>query len=1855
MTFKIGKTMLYQGWLIAMVLVLGAGASLAAQPTSANYLLLTNVLANGGGSTSSTSYLLQSALGQSGGIGHQASASYDGYAGIFPEPVLTSFSGNLTTELVFQRPDLSSAATGVDSTSTVVAGLAVDPDAAATVGSSAVVTSDSYNYYQVSFTPTVDGLYTIAVTSANLSPGSPTSGLSAYGYGTSGSPVSAADDTALFLYSSFDPSLGAEGLMYGNDDTVNATAGGFSNGYNFKSTLPQIQLVGGTTYTLVVTSFTSGVTGTINFGITGPSGVILAPSATTTAASGVTSSAATLNGTVADNGADTAVSFDYGSSASYGSSVAADTGASISAGAGSSAAALTLSGLTCNTSYHFRVNGVNSAGTGFGQDQLFTTLACPAATGTTLTSAPNPSGFGQSATLTASVSSGAGTPTGSVSFFDGATLLGSSTLSAGVATFATSALGVASHSLTAAYNGAVGFGASTSAVQTQIVTQAATSTTVTSAPNPSSFGQSVTLTATVAGTATPTGSVSFFDGATLLGTGTLSGGVATLASAALSVGSHSITAVYAGATNFAGSTSPTITRSVTQAASTTTATSAPNPSSFGQAATITASVASSGGTPTGTVSFFDGATLLGTGTLSGGVTTFTSSALSVGSHSITALYSGAVSFSGSTAPVLTHSVSQGTTTTTATAAPSPSSFGQAVTVTATVAGNATPTGTVSFFDGATLLGTGTLSGGIATFTTSALSVGSHSITAVYGGSASFTGSTSALLPQVVSQGATTTVTATPAPASFGQAVALTATVAGSVTPSGTVSFFDGATLLGTVTLSGGTATFTTSALSVGSHSITTVYGGSPSFTGSTAAVQTQIVSPSASATTVTSAPNPSSFGQAVTLTASVSVAAGTPSGTVSFFDGATLLGTGTLSGAVATFTTSALGVGSRSITAVYGGDASFIGSTSPVHSQVVTQASSTTTATSAPSPSSFGQAVTLTASVAAGFGTPTGTVSFFDGASLLGSSTLSGGAATLTTSALAVGSRSITAVYGGDASFTGSVSPVRSQVVTQASTTTATTSAPNPSSFGQAVTLTASVAAGAGTPTGTVSFFDGATLLGSGTLSGAVATLTTSTLAVGSRSITAVYGGDASFTGSTAPVHSQIVTQAATTTTATATPSPSSFGQAVTITATVASSVTPTGTVAFFDGATLLGTGTLSGGAASFTTSALIVGSHSITAVYSGAASFNGSTSPVLPQTVNSTTTTTTVSGAPNPSSFGQAVTFTASVTCSGGTPTGTVSLFDGATLLGSGTLSGGVASFTISALGAGNHSITGVYGGAGTFLGSSSPVAVQTVIKAIPVLSWLAPLPIPAGATLDAHQLNATASVPGSFLYTPASGAALGSGIGQTLSVSFTPTDSANYQSATTSVVIDVQKAPQTISFAALAGKLLSDAPFNLSASASSGLTLSFASSNPAVATVSGSNVTVVGVGTTTITASQDGNASFSAAASVNQALIVGYSASAPSVSVFTLSDGAITSSGILSITGNASGANGIKSVIINGAPLALGTLNAFSQAFTLAPGENTFTVTAIDNAGLEATDSRTITYDNTQPVITVTAPADNSTLSATSVVVTGYLDNPGTLSARVNGGSAQSAAMTGNAFSVTLNLSAGSNTIALTATDLAGNSSTVNRTVVSDTTSPSLAVTTPSLDISTDQSTLVLSGTLTDTLSAAGVTVTVDGQSYAPVVSAGSFQVTLPLPSAKQYAITVTGVDAAGNSVSVQRNVIRRALPALSWNNPGAISFGTALGATQLNATSGVAGQIVYSPSRGTMLNAGKAQVLSATFTPDDLTNYSPATLSVVIDVNQAVPVITWANPVAISYGTALGAAQRNATANVPGTMSYAPAAGF
>jgi hypothetical protein len=180
-----------------------------------------------------------------------------------------------------------------------------------------------------------------------------------------------------------------------------------------------------------------------------------------------------------------------------------------------------------------------------------------------------------------------------------------------------------------------------------------------------------------------------------------------------------------------------------------------------------------------------------------------------------------------------------------------------------------------------------------------------------------------------------------------------------------------------------------------------------------------------------------------------------------------------------------------------------------------------TTASASPGTAVFGQPVTVTATVTAnapGAGTPTGTVTFMEGTTTLGNGTLDGtGHASITTSSLSVRGHTITATYSGDSFFAGS-SGMTSETVNPDSTTTAVAAAPTTSDFGQAVTFTATVTAnapGAGTPTGIVIFMDGATPLGTGTLDGTGhASITTSSLSVGSQTITATYGGDGNFTAS---------------------------------------------------------------------------------------------------------------------------------------------------------------------------------------------------------------------------------------------------------------------------------------------------------------------------------------------------------------------------------------------------------------------------------------------------------------------------------------------------------------------------------------------------------------------------------------------------------------------------------------------------------------------------------------------------------------------------------------------------------------------
>ena len=142
---------------------------------------------------------------------------------------------------------------------------------------------------------------------------------------------------------------------------------------------------------------------------------------------------------------------------------------------------------------------------------------------------------------------------------------------------------------------------------------------------------------------------------------------------------------------------------------------------------------------------------------------------------------------------------------------------------------------------------------------------------------------------------------------------------------------------------------------------------------------------------------------------------------------------------------------------------------------------------------------------------------------------------------------------------------------------------------------------------------------------------------------------------------------------------------------------------------------------------------------------------------------------------------------------------------------------------------------------------------------------------------------------------------------------------------------------------------------------------------------------------------------------------------------------------------------------------------------------------------------------------------------------------------------------------------------------------------------------------------------------------------------------------SVTFTPTDAANytgasKSVSIE---VAQATPVITWSAPAGITYGTALAATQLNATTTVPGTLTYDPLAGMVLNAG-TQTLSVTFTPADATNYTGASKSVSIEVAQATPVITWSAPAGITYGTALGATQLSATTTVPGTLTYDPLAG-
>lgn len=956
-------------------------------------------------------------------------------------------------------------------------------------------------------------------------------------------------------------------------------------------------------------------------------------------------------------------------------------------------------------------------------------------TSITVVSNLNPSLVGQTVTFTAQVTSASTTLTGTVIFNDGGSQLCSVTIAAGGgATCSASALTLGSHNIIANYSGDDNDAAANSAVLVQVVHQPST-TALTATPNPVTITNSVTLTATVtAATGTPTGSVTFYNGTTALGSALLNGsGVATYNTTTLPAGTDSLTAVYVGDSLNAGSTSGVINEVVNLATTTTTVTTSNASVPVGTSLTFNATVTSQNGpTPTGTVDFIANGTTIGTGTLSGtGTTSFSTATLAPGSYTVVAKYVGDTDNATSTSATLTQTVQQIGTVTALTSDANPTTAGTTIHLTATVTmqpgftADGNITGNVTFYDGTTSLGTASVSAsGIATLAVSTLNAATHILTATYAGNTNYATSTSAALSEVVHNTATTTTLSESASNTIaGKPVTFNISVTsntGSGTPTGSVVLqMDGATLT-TLTLNAqSAASYTTSSLAVGTHSFTAIYQGDSSYLTSASVSVQEIVALANTAIALAGPTSPVDAGTTLSLVATLTTNELAPTGTVTLRDGGVAISQQTISTQTASgtgtfnFSTSSLAVGTHALTAAYSGDSNNAAAVStPVNVTVQPGPTTTTLATSA-NPSTLNQSLTLQAAIASPSPSIGGSVTFLDGTQTLGTATVNGsGIATLALSTLALGPHTLTAAYVGDTNHAASTSNTVNELIVQTSTADISSSV-NPSVSGQSVTFTVKIN-GVGTliPTGSVTILDGTTTLATVPLDATgTANYATPSLTVASHTITAVYPGDTHYAASRASL-TQTVESASTQIALTASANPATYGSAVTFTATIASNGSiATGNVSFTDGTTTLGTGTLNAsGVATFTTSSLAPGAHTIVANYAGDGRASASVSTPVNLAVLEATSVTLTSSA-NPTLTLSPITLTASIKNAGvGTPTGTITFTDGTVTLGTVSLSGGVASLTVPQLSAATHNIVASYTGDTDNAAASSSTLAQVV-----------------------------------------------------------------------------------------------------------------------------------------------------------------------------------------------------------------------------------------------------------------------------------------------------------------------------------------------------------------------------------------------------------------------------------------------------------------------------------------------------------------------------------------------------------------
>ncbi len=1183
----------------------------------------------------------------------------------------------------------------------------------------------------------------------------------------------------------------------------------------------------------------------------------------------------------------------------------------------------------------------------------------------------------------------------------------------------------------------------------------------------------------------------------------------------------------------------------------------------------------------------------------------------------------------------------------------PSTYGQSLTFTATVSPSAA-TGTVSFYDGgtcaapgSTLASTVALSGGQASFSTPAgdgLSPGSHTILTCYSGNATYIASSASISQTVnAAQAAdgTGTMTVTPASVTVNQSgVTLTFTFA---VPAGNYDFANSSTVKIVVPSGWPTPQDGTSSAAGYVRISSETCSGVSNGTGNT----------SVSGNTITVTHSCDSGEQFVLLYGNAATAAPATAGSY-------------------TFTTST------------DNSSPSLGTPQPIAVQpavTVNGLNTTTTVslTAGTNPSAYGQSLTFTASVAPS--AATGTVSVYDGgtcaapgSTLAGSVALSGGQASFSTSALSGGSHTIRACYSGDASYNASSGTATHTVNQVGQTITFTSAAPsNAVVAGPTYTVTATGGA-SGNP---VTF---------GTATPLVCTVSGSTVSfvgAGSCTVTADQAGNATYAAAPQATQSFAVGQAAQTISFTSTAPGDAVINGPTYTATATAS---SGLAVTFGSATPL-VCTVSGNAVSM----VGAGSCTVTADQTGNANYLAasqvtqsftvtnpaqaiiftSTAPTSAVVNGPTYTVTATGGASgNPVTFGSAVPSVCTVSASTVSFTGAGTCTVTADQAGNGTYQPAPQATQSFTVGKGTATLT-LSDLSHTYDGTPKAATVTTS---------------PAGLTA----VTVT-------YYGPSTATEEGSTTPPTNAGDYTVVatlSNANYQATDATGTLHIAKASQTISFGALSGKTFGDADFTVSATATSGLAVSFTASGDC--TVTGDLVHMTGAESCTVTANQPGNANYDAAANVPQSFTIGQAASSTVVTFeagpYGYRGSAFTATA--QVTG-AGGLAAPVTVGYSGDCTTVTSANGCTATATFAGDANhtgssdskSITITKA-NASIPVNGYSGI-YDGAAHGATGSATgALSEDLSSLLHLGASFTDVPGGTASWTFDGTTNYNASSGTApiaiTKATPTVSASATNATYTGSPYAGGSGSA-KGVLNENLTPAVTLRYAGSGATTYGPSATAptgAGTYTVRVSFIGnVNYTAGGANAAFTINQASQAITITstapanaVYSGPTYTVTATGggssnavtfgtatptvCSVAANVVSFggvgdctitanqQGNVnylaaaqvtqtftVGKATPTITWSNPAGITYGTALSATQLNATPSVAGSLVYTPALGTVLNAGNGQTLHVAFTPTDADNYNAASKDVTINVARA-PLNITVDPKSTQYSDPLPA---------------------